>query len=127
MGTSRLNWLAGHLQIWPRGGWGWSCLVFLVLIDIVQPQDWGKEILPEIRLTFLSHCVCKYLSYFNQSTLFQPRLFHVVQKAGRTFEKENPGPHVEMNERLVYHDESDEEDTDKEEVENSDDEPEEDA
>ena len=51
----------------------------------------------------------------------------MVQKAGRTFEKENPGPHVEMNERLVYHDESDEEDTDKEDVENSDDEQEENA
>ena len=32
-------------------------MVFLLLMDIVQPQDGGKEILPEIRLVFLSHRV----------------------------------------------------------------------
>ena len=32
-------------------------MVFLLLMGIVQPQDGGKEILPEIRLVFLSHRV----------------------------------------------------------------------
>ena len=79
---------------------------------------------PLLSMTFLTLTIFKF---FKQSSIFQLRLFLSIQKSGSTFVKAVLGLHVEMNQGLVYRDESDEEVTDKEDVENSDDEEEEDA